>query len=62
MTERIRIKPAGANLVRNPDNGNRHLQSDGETLVITPYWRRRIADGDVVVEKQTPAMPAKERK
>ena len=51
MSEPVVIKPAGKNLVRNPDTGG-HLGKDGENVVLTSYWRRRIKDGDVTVVKQ----------
>lgn len=46
MSEPVRIKPAGKNLVRNPDTFG-HLDKSGELVTLTPYWRRRIKDGDV---------------
>jgi hypothetical protein len=46
MNEPVILKPAGKNLVRNPDTGG-HLSATGEPIVMTAYWRRRIKDGDV---------------
>ncbi|GAA4651682.1 hypothetical protein GCM10023116_39660 [Kistimonas scapharcae] len=40
------IKPADGLKVRKPDGS--HLAADGESVVLTGYWRRRLADGDVV--------------
>lgn len=51
MTETVKLKPAGKNLVRNPDTGG-HLDSNGEMIVLTSYWRRRIKDNDVKVVEQ----------
>lgn len=48
MAEIIRVKPAGHNLVRNPDAAMRHLDPAGEPVEMSTYWRRRIKDGDVV--------------
>lgn len=48
MKTRIRIKPARAGLiVRFPGNPARMLRADGEEVVKSSYWIRRIADGDV---------------
>lgn len=52
MSEPVILKPAGKNLVRNPDTGG-HLQANGEPIVMNAYWHRRIKDGDVkAVEAQ----------
>lgn len=58
MSEIVKLKPAGKNLVRNPDT-NGHLEVQGEPIALTSYWRRRIKDGDV---KQIDEEPAKESK
>lgn len=49
MTKPIRVKPAGRNLVRNPDAAMRHLDPAGELVESSTYWRNRIKDGDVEV-------------
>lgn len=55
MSEIIRIKPAGANLVRNPDAGMRHVRPEGERVQLSKYWRDRLRDGDVIeVKAETP--------
>ncbi|MEX0732843.1 MAG: DUF2635 domain-containing protein [Aquisalimonadaceae bacterium] len=42
------LKPGRAGLqVRQTDG--RVLPTEGKRVALTPYWRRRIADGDVVV-------------
>lgn len=56
MSKPVVIKPAGRNLVRNPDT-NRHLDKTGEPIILNSYWRRRIADGDVVEVKQADKEP-----
>lgn len=58
MSEPVKIKPAGHNLVRNPDTGG-HLDKAGEPIVLNAYWRRRISDGDVVVVKPSEAKETK---
>lgn len=46
--QRVTLKPASDDLkVRNPDTGE-HLRAEGETVVLTSYWVRRLRDGDVV--------------
>lgn len=52
MSEPVMIKPAGHNLVRNPDTGG-HLGKDGQAIVLNAYWRRRISDGDVKLVEAT---------
>lgn len=51
------LKPVGDIRVRLPD-GSGHLPPDGLVQPLTSYWRRRIADGDVVAE----ALPGATRK
>lgn len=41
-----RLKPADGLTVRLED-GSGYLASEGQTLPLTGYWHRRIADGDV---------------
>ena len=48
------LKPAAGLLVRLED-ATRHLLAEGEAVVITSYWRRRMRDGDVVKAKPKPA-------
>mgnify|MGYP005826236149 CR=1 FL=1 len=53
MAERVFLKPASPDLkVRIPDQ-NRYLDPNGEELELTYYFRRIIADGDVVIVQQT---------
>lgn len=40
------LKPAEGATVRHEDG--MRLAADGEAVTVTPYWARRIADGDVV--------------
>ncbi|ECI5749390.1 DUF2635 domain-containing protein [Salmonella enterica subsp. enterica] len=41
------IKPAPGRMVRDPDTLE-FLQPDGEEKPFTPYWCRRLDDGDVI--------------
>ena len=47
MSDQQRVKPAGKNLVRNPDAAMRHLDPAGETVVMSTYWRRLIKSGEI---------------
>lgn len=53
----MHLKPVPGLKVRRPDR--RHLAEAGEVVTMTPYWRRRLAAGDVVeVKGAAPAAPA----
>ena len=54
MSEQKHLRPAEGVKVRRPDG--RHLAAEGETVTMTSYWQRRLADGDVV--EGTAAAPA----
>ena len=49
MSEQAFLRPAEGVKVRRPDGG--HLAEKGETVTMTSYWQRRLADGDVVEVK-----------
>ncbi|EJH1128913.1 DUF2635 domain-containing protein [Escherichia coli] len=54
----IFIKPAPGCLIRDPDT-MKPLAQEGEEKPFTPFWCRRLNDGDViVVEKVAEAAPA----
>ncbi|EHE8224316.1 DUF2635 domain-containing protein [Escherichia coli] len=54
----IFIKPAPGCLIRDPDT-MKPLAQEGEEKPFTPFWCRRLNDGDViVVEKAAEAEPA----
>ncbi|EAA0861795.1 DUF2635 domain-containing protein [Escherichia coli] len=54
----IFIKPAPGCLIRDPDT-MKPLAQEGEEKTFTPFWCRRLNDGDViVVEKAAEAAPA----
>ena len=44
------LKPAAGMLVRLED-ASRHLLAEGEDVIMSAYWRRRMRDGDVVEAK-----------
>ena len=44
------LKPAAGMKVRL-ENATRHLLAEGEDIVMSAYWRRRIKDGDVAEAK-----------
>jgi len=51
MSETIKIKPADPKItVRDPET-RKPLATKGESKPLTPYWRRRLNDGDVVEVK-----------
>lgn len=56
------LKPSAGLLVRDPVTGL-HLAADGEEKVLTPYWLRRMADGDVVeASLDATPVPSKSKK
>jgi hypothetical protein len=55
------VKPAPGLLVPNPEAGKvlpRFLPMDGAEVPDTEYWRRRIADGDVIASAAAPEKKA----
>ncbi len=52
-----RLKPARELKVANPNGG--HLPEEGAEVPWDSYWRRRLADGDVVEveEEKAPTTP-----
>ncbi|EAU7390731.1 TPA: DUF2635 domain-containing protein [Salmonella enterica] len=53
------IKPAPGRMVRDPDTLE-FLKAEGEEKPFTPYWCRRLDDGDVIEfdPNATPAVTA----
>lgn len=49
---RVKLKPAPGRRAPHPDTG-RPLDAAGETVELTTYWQRRIADEDVVLSGKT---------
>ncbi len=58
MSDTIFVKPARAGLVVRDPATRQKLAADGESKRRTPYWLRRIADGDVKVVTPAPKAPA----
>ena len=54
----IQIKPADDLQVRLED-GSGYLAAEGQTVALTGYWHRRLADGDVIEVPDAPAKPAR---
>ena len=48
------VKPADGLKVRHEDPRRGHVLAEGEDVVLTSFYRRRIADGDLVVTKRLP--------
>ena len=46
MSEYAEVRPVPGRLVFRPENG-RPLSPNGERVELTPFWRRRLNDGDV---------------
>ena len=46
MTKKF-VKPADGLKVRDPKTGQ-HLPNDGAEVELTPYWNRRLRDGDIL--------------
>lgn len=57
MSEIVKIKPAGHNMVRNPDAGMRHLDPAGEPVEMNSHWHRRLAAGEIEIVKPEVAAP-----
>jgi len=58
MTEQT-LKPHDGRRVRHPDG--RLLAEEGEAVTLTPYWNRRIEDGDVQPIERPARTPRKPR-
>ncbi len=52
----IPVKPADGLKVRTED-GLRHIRPGGERVPPTTYYRRRIADGDLIVLSEAAIQP-----
>ena len=61
MRETAFLKPAAGLKVRHQDPRRGHVDPDGEEIVLTSFYRRRLADGDLVRAKR-PAKPKNEEK
>jgi|MDSZ01.3.fsa_nt_gb hypothetical protein len=47
MSPKIHVVPRKGLKVRT-ENGARHIKPEGESVVLTSYYRRRLKDGDLV--------------
>ena len=56
MSEYAEVRPVPGRLVFVPENG-RPLSPKGERVELTPFWRRRLMDGDVAEIPAAPAQP-----
>ena len=57
MSEYAEVRPVPGRLVFVPENG-RPLSPKGERVELTPFWRRRLNDGDVEEVKLPQSEPA----
>lgn len=58
----IFVKPTNAAVkVPNPDNGDKPLSLEGETVMASRYWQKRAKDGDVTISAP-PAPKSKSKK
>ena len=48
MSHTIRIKPKAGFQIVDPETRDR-LPPEGRTVNDSPYWQRRITDGDVIL-------------
>lgn len=53
-----RLKPREGLIVPNPATG-KALAAAGERVTLSPYWRRRLAAGEVERVESAPSKPAK---
>jgi hypothetical protein len=52
MSMKINIKPKDKDTkVRMPEFGGRYLAEDGESVMVSTYWTRRLRTGEVVEVK-----------
>ena len=60
MAKNLFVRPSREGLlVRTREGGHRILDADGETVAMTPYWQKRLREGDVVEAKKPSTKPAK---
>lgn len=57
MTQRITVVPAAGRAVPDPEAGDL-LPAKGREVPDNVWWRRRVADGDVIVQGSTPPTKA----
>jgi hypothetical protein len=59
MQQRIFVKPASPDVRVRNEHTRQHIAESGELVPDTSYYRRRIADGDLV-ETEPPAAQTEE--
>lgn len=47
-TPTLHLKPAPGLRIRFPGDAIRQLAAGGELVPVSPYWLRRLKDGDVI--------------
>ena len=52
----LRIRPVAGRVVRDPDLHD--LITAPRTVPASPFWRRRVRDGDVALDLPAPSPPA----
>ena len=55
--ERVRVRPREGLRVRYEDAARGHVPAEGADVALTTYYRRRLADGDLVAVP--PPLPPK---
>jgi hypothetical protein len=58
----IFVIPAQGRQVRDPRKVFFDLPSEGREVQDSPYWRRRIKEGDVTVKKNQPAQASQAKR
>jgi hypothetical protein len=57
----VYVKPAHPSLVIRDPHTLRILPPEGAAVTDTTYWRRRLADGDVVLASEAESSPQKNK-
>ncbi len=53
MKKPLNLKPTNPDLIVRDPNNRKALPVDGAEVPDTPYWRRRLKDGDVEKAKRS---------
>lgn len=57
MASTLTVKPAEGRRVRMPDRDFSVMPADGMTVQDAPYYRQRLADGDLVLADDPASAP-----
>jgi hypothetical protein len=49
MSKKVYLKPCPDRTVRDPADPAQPIPIEGKQVELTPFWQRRIKDGDVVL-------------